>query len=168
MNPAVHLFAPLALMLPTLHVVEQPREGALPIEPMAQPVAEQVSIQQRVTIRINPRPAPMPLEASMFDNGLGGGREPRIIERRFAKCVPMNTILGIQPVSSSRLLFILRDDRLITAQLSKGCQAREFYSGLILKRSADGQVCVDRDELFSRSGATCQVTGFRQLIQLDD
>lgn len=168
MNPALHLLAPLALMLPTLGVVEQPRDARLPADPIEQPAAAQVSIQQRVTIRINPRPAPMPLEAAMFDNGFSGGREPRITERKFGKCLPMASILGIQPVTSNRLLFILRDERLITAQLSKGCQSREFYSGMILKRNGDGQVCVDRDELFSRSGASCQVTGFRQLIQSDN
>ncbi|MEQ1499671.1 MAG: hypothetical protein ABL914_13525 [Novosphingobium sp.] len=167
MNPALHLLAPLALLFPALAVVEAPRDVVQPASPpvVALP-AEQVSIEQRVTIRINPRPAPMPDGPDMFDRR--ADREPRFIERKFGKCVALAGIAGIQPATSNKLLLIMRDNRLITAQLEKGCQAREFYSGLIVKRAADGQLCVDRDALMSRSGANCQVVGFRQIVQVSD
>ena len=135
--------------------------------PIAAP-AEQVSIEQRVTIRINPRPAPMPDVAQFVAEGADAGSEPRLLERKAGKCLPLSAIAGVQPLSADRLLLILRDNRLFTAKLEKGCQAREFYSGFIVKRNSDGQVCISRDELLSRSGASCQVRGFRQLVGADN
>lgn len=163
MNPALHLLAPVALLFPALAVVQPPVAAPAAPTAAAPPVAEQVSIDQRVTIRINPRPAPMRMGAPFMDAGA-----PRLMERRMGKCVALGGIAGIQPVASDKLLLIMRDDRLVTAQLEKGCQAREFYSGLIVNRAADGQMCLQREELKSRSGATCQVVGFRELVSLDD
>jgi hypothetical protein len=168
MNPLVQLLAPLMMVLPALSGSDVAPQAFQPVDPAAMDRAEQVSIQQSVTIRINPRPAPGPMLPAMFAPGFDQGGEPRYVERRFGKCLPINSIFGVQPVTSDKLLLILNDRRMITAQLEKGCQARQFYSGFLIKRNADGQVCSSRDALQSRSGASCQVTGFRQIIQLDD
>ena len=166
MHPALHLLAPMVLVFPALAAVELPTVPAEAASTAAPPPAEQVNIEQRVTIRINPRPAPMPIGPAMMDTAASS--EPRFMERKLGKCVALASVAGIQPVSSDKLLLITRDDRLITAQLAKGCQAREFYSGLIINRAADGQMCVKRDELMSRSGAKCQVINFKELVPLDD
>lgn len=163
MSPAVQLLAPLALLFPAAMAVEQAPVAERAPLPIAAP-AQQVSIEQRVTIRINPRPAPMPDVANFVTEGADARGDPRFVERKAGKCLPLGSIAGVQPLSDDRLLLILRDNRLFTARLEKGCQAREFYSGFIVKRNADGQVCVSRDELLSRSGASCQVRGFRQLV----
>lgn len=155
--------APLALLFPAAIAVEQQSPAERAPLPIAAP-AEQVSIEQRVTIRINPRPAPMPDVANFVTAGADAGGDPRFVERKAGKCLPLGSIAGVQPLSDDRLLLILRDNRLFTARLEKGCQAREFYSGFIVKRNSDGQVCVSRDELLSRSGASCQVRGFKQLV----
>lgn len=167
MSPAVQLLAPLALLFPVAVAVEQQVPVERPPLPIAAP-AEQVSIEQRVTIRINPRPAPMPNVSNFIAEGADAGAEPRLVERKAGKCLPLGAIAGVQPLSNDRLLLILRDNRLFTAKLSKGCQAREFYSGFIVKRNSDGQVCVSRDELLSRSGTSCQVSGFKQLVGAGD
>ena len=167
MSPAVQLLAPLALLFPAAVAVEQQvsvEHAPLPIAPPA----EQVNIEQRVTIRINPRPAPMPNVANFVAEGADAGSEPHFVERKAGKCLPLGSIAGVQPLSDDRLLLILRDNRLFTAKLEKGCQAREFYSGFIVQRNADGQVCVNRDELLSRSGTSCQVHGFHQLVGAGD
>lgn len=166
MNLLVQMLAPLVMVLPVLGGGEVAPSAFQPADPGAVPVAEQVSIQQSVTIRITPRPAPAPMQSAAFAQGFDDGAEPRFIERKFGKCLPISAIFGFQPVTNDKLLLILRDQRMVTAQLEKGCQARQFYSGLLIKRNADGQVCTDRDALQSRSGASCQVTGFRQIVQL--
>lgn len=166
MNPVAQLMAPLALLFPAAAMVEQQRPVERAPLPIAEP-AEQVSIEQRVTIRINPRPAPMPNVANFVTASADSG-EPRLVERKAGKCLQLLTIAGVQPLDNDRLLLILRDNRLFTARLEKGCQAREFYSGFIVKRNADGQICISRDELLSRSGSSCQVSGFRQLIEPGD
>jgi len=167
MQTIAQILAPMLLMLPGLGVVEVPRDTPFAVDPFQPISAQQVSIQQRVTIRINPRPAPMPLDATMFDGDAGRGG-PRFIERKMGKCLDMKSISGVQPIDNSRLLLILRDRRMVTARLEKGCQGREFYSGFIVARNADAQICAGRDRLQSRSGMGCQVSSFRQVVQLDD
>ncbi|MEY4953436.1 MAG: hypothetical protein RL299_1860 [Pseudomonadota bacterium] len=166
MNPLVQMLAPLVMVLPVLGGSEAVPVAFQPANPADPMVAEQVSIQQSVTIRINPRPAPASMQPAMFSQGFDQDREPRFIERKFAKCLAVNSIFGVQPVTNDKLLLILNDRRMVTAQLEKGCQARQFYSGMMIKRNDDGQICTSRDALQSRSGASCQVTGFRQIIQI--
>ena len=124
MQSIAQILAPLLLLLPGLGVVEAPRDKAFPVDPLQPLSAEQVSIQQRVTIRINPRPAPMPLDA-LFDGDVDRA-EPRFTERKMGKCLSMDSIAGVQPIDNSRLLLLLRDRRMVTAKLEKGCQGREF------------------------------------------
>ena len=90
------------------------------------PEAEQVRIEQRVTIRIGPRPAPMPMmPPAMFEEGdFGGGS--RIIERKMGKCLPLSAIAGVSPAAKNRLLLLLRDNRVVRATLDKNCQGRDF------------------------------------------
>jgi hypothetical protein len=191
MHPSIHFLAPLLVLLPGANAVEQAplpeREGEVSIrlvvasEAISRPAGfeilpiqramgeddvdfpQQVSIEQRVTVRVAPRPAP--LARAMFEaNGDVSG--PRYIERKFGKCVPVNGIAGVQAVSGRKLLLIMRDSRMFTAELEKGCQARDFYSGFLVAKSTDGMICKERDELRARSGTTCQVSGFRQIIEL--
>ncbi len=168
MQTIAHILAPLVLLLPGLGMVEAPRDTSFPIDPLQPQAAEQVSIQQRVTVRINPRPAPMSLDSMSFDGDDDSGEGPRFAERKMGKCLAMNAISGVQPIDNSRLLLFLRDRRMVTARLEKGCQGREFYSGFIVARNSDAQICAGRDRLQSRSGMGCQVSGFRQVVQVSD
>ncbi len=166
MPSIVQILAPLAALVTSLGGIAPVREeGAAPAPAPFEPVAaEQVSIHQRVTIRIGPRSAPM--EPLMFDNSMDGGGGPHWVERKMGNCLPINAIAGVQPIDNSRLLLVLADRRMVTARLQKGCQGRDFYSGFIVARNADGLICTGRDSLQSRSGTNCQVTGFTQLVQI--
>lgn len=190
MNSVAALFAPLLLLISA--AVEAPRaaqpaadEAGVPSGPVSRPgragsdlwadmarayrpdLAEQVRIEQQLTIRIGPRPAPMPLSPAMFDEDFAAGGA-HFVERKFGKCLPISGLWGVQPAPGNRLLLIMRDQRLVTASLKKGCNSRDFYSGFIVARNGDGMICTGRDQLLSRSGANCQVNSFRQLIQADD
>jgi hypothetical protein len=192
MHPSIHLLAPLLVLLPAANAVEPAplpqSEGELsvrlvvPAGPVSRPASaeilpiqraasdmggalpQQVSIEQRVTIRVAPRQAPMAPVMFEADTGSSG---PRYVERKFGKCLPLSGIVGVQPVSGRKLLLIMRDQRMFTAELEKGCHARDFYSGFLVAKSSDGMICKERDELRARSGTTCQVNGFRQIITLD-
>lgn len=187
MNPAAALLAPFLLLLPAVFAAPDPavQPDGTPSGPVSRaplggldPWSElatsyrpgsagQVRIEQQVTVRIGPRPAPMPLLPTMFDNDFGNDG-PRFTERKAGKCVPIGGIAGVQPAPGNRLLLIMRDRRLITASLRRGCNSRDFYSGFIVARNDDGMICTGRDQLLSRSGANCQVGGFRQLVLLDE
>jgi len=131
------------------------------------PVAEQVRIEQRVTIRISPRPAPMPLAAMASSEARDMGA-PRVIERKMGKCVPLNSVLGVQSGGGNKLVLFLRGQRLVSATLEKACQGRDYYSGFLVSQHSDGQLCVDRDELLARSGAKCKVQGYREMMLVED
>ena len=185
MNPAAALFAPFLLLLPvavagTDAVAER---EAVPSGPMSRPAGdegdpwvtmstsyrpqdgEQVRIEQHVTVRIGPRPAPMPLPPTMFDDDLDNDGH-RFVERKAGKCVPIAGIFGVQSAPGNRLLLIMRDQRMFTATLKKGCNSRDFYSGFIVAKNEDGLICTGRDQLLSRSGANCQVDSFRELVEV--
>lgn len=127
------------------------------------PVENQVRIEQRITIRIAPRAPPPPPRPFMFD--APGRMPPRMTERHVGKCLPIAGIAGVQVGRDNRLMLFMRDQRTIALGLEKSCRAQDFYSGFYVERSPDGQLCVDRDRLQSRSGANCALTRLRQLIE---
>ncbi|MFM5886399.1 MAG: hypothetical protein ACKOQ3_13925 [Novosphingobium sp.] len=191
MNPLAHLLAPLVLMLPAAVAVDDARvplaeqaglaaaaapvsrasaEGLQALADYIHPApAQQVRIEERITIRIAPRPAPMPIMPSMFapDFEPQPGM-PRYKEKKMGKCVPVAGIIGVQPAGGNRLIMMLRDRRTVSAALSKSCQAQAYYSGFLVAKNADGMICQGRDQLLARNGTNCTVTGFRQIVETAD
>ncbi len=160
------LLAPLALLLPVAGAVEQVRdagEGKSPVMVQAQaPVANQVRIEQRVTIRITPRPGPA--RPSMLMDLPTRPLPARLTEREIGRCLPIAGIAGVQATADNRLILYMRDRRVVSAALERSCRARDYYSGFYVERNSDGQICVSRDSLLSRSGANCKLSRIRQLV----
>jgi len=130
-------------------------------------VAWQMRIEKRVIIRITPH-ARMPVQPQMLAEMPSGGFGPRLVERRMGDCVSASLIAGVQPSGSQGLVFYLRDRRVVSAELERGCRSRDFYSGLSLQRPDDGKRCIDRDRLQARNGAACRLTRIRQLVEVVD
>ncbi|MBC2670345.1 hypothetical protein ACFOON_14490 [Novosphingobium piscinae] len=135
--------------------------------------AQQVRIEQRVIIRITPGPVSRPGVPFARDPRRGLFAEfaerqaPRFIERRTGQCVPVGGIAGVQADGPSRLILFMRDQRIISAALEKGCNARDYYSGFLVERTSDGMICAARDKLLSRTGANCSLGKLRQLVEID-
>lgn len=127
-------------------------------------VVQQIRIEQRVVIRITPQP-PAARQNLMADVPQ---RAPttRFEERGKEKCVPLEDIAGVQTGSGNRLVLFLRDRRMLSVNLEKSCRARDFYSGFYVEKSKDGRLCVSRDKLQSRTGASCAVEVMRQLVEV--
>lgn len=127
-------------------------------------VVQQVRIEQRVVIRITPQPpaARQSLMAEMPQ------RTPtiRFEERGKEKCVDLGNIAGVQTGSGNRLVLFLRDRRMLSVNLEKSCLARDFYSGFYVEKNKDGRLCVSRDKLQSRTGASCSIDVMRQLVEV--
>lgn len=145
--------------------------GAHPFAVFAFPGPEaeeawQIRIEQRMTIRISPR-MPLPAPPDGEDAMSRPDRAPHFAERKIGKCLPIAGIAGVQPDGQRNLLLYMRDRRIISAELERACRAGAFYSGFLLSRSSDGQLCVDRDTLLSRSGSNCKLTRIRQLVATD-
>jgi len=188
-NPAFFL-APAALLLP-LAVADAPtvasgeqlapgaaeqapgplgasEERALSIYQEARTPARegQVRIEQRVVVRIAPRP-----QASRQDllaQLPRGEVATRLEERKMGKCVPIQRISGVGTSNDNRLILFMSDRRIVSAKLEKACKPEDFYSGFYVERNEDGLLCVDRDQLQSRAGAKCGVDTFRQLVAVPD
>ena len=126
--------------------------------------ARQVRIERRMTIRITPRNAPV--RPDMFAELPDREIEPRYIERRIGKCLPVAGIAGVQANGGKNIILFMRDRRIVSADLERACHARDFYSGFYLSPSSDGRLCVDRDALQSRSGANCKLERIRQLVEV--
>ena len=126
--------------------------------------AEQVRIEQRLIIRISPLGPTREMLAALPRAPLAS----RFREKKVGKCVPVAGIAGVQIGGDDRLMLFMRDQRMIGASLEKACRARDFYSGFYLERNGDGRLCVDRDMIHSRSGASCSLSRLRQLIAIDE
>lgn len=120
---------------------------------------DQVRIEQRLIIRITPR-APGRDELASLPQPV----TVRLRERKMAKCLPVAGIAGVKPMSDSRLMLFLRDRRIVGADLAKTCSARDFYLGFYVSQTPDGQLCVGRDQIHSRAGATCLIDRVRELV----
>jgi len=192
MHSLYALAAPLALLLPVVAetadapvgaaqaavsapqcdavaAVEEPADPARinPLSAMRQSsIVRQVRIEQRVVVRIAPRPpaARQNLLADLPQREVA----PRFEERGKEKCVALDGIVGVQTGSGNRLVLYLRDRRMISVNLEKACRARDFYSGFYVEKNKDGRLCVERDKLQSRTGARCEVETMRELVEVRD
>ena len=124
--------------------------------------AQQIRIEQRVVIRVTP-PAPS-ARRNLLAELPPGDAAPRYEEKRKEKCVPLEDIAAVQTGSGNRLVLFMRDRRMLSVNLEKSCLARDFYSGFYVEKSKDGRLCVSRDRLQSRTGASCEVETIRQLV----
>jgi hypothetical protein len=125
----------------------------------------QVRIEQRVVIRVAPaRRARQDLLANLPQ----GQMASRFQERPMKRCVLMANVAGVQSGPENRLILFMRDRRIVSAALEKTCSARDFYSGFYVERTSDGMFCTGRDTLRSRTGASCGVKRFANLVALKD
>jgi hypothetical protein len=145
-------------------------EGQPRAHPLAalyrQQSAQQVRIEQRVMVRIAPA-APLSRQSFMAELP-PRAPAPRFEETRKQKCVPLEEIAGVQTGSGNRLVLFLRDRQMISVNLDKSCRARDFYAGFYVEKNKDGRLCVNRDELQSRTGVRCEVESMRQLAAVRD
>lgn len=130
------------------------------------PAQNQVRIRQRVIVRISPAPARERTQAL-------ADLPRRPVQRGFeevehGECVAVNDIVGVQPAPDNRLLFFTEGRQVLAATLERSCLARAFYAGFYVERSDDGQLCVARDLLQSRAGASCEVAEFHRLVAVGE
>lgn len=158
-------------------------QGALPggaaFNPLAGDVWDQVRIEQQVIIRVTPRdagrnavaPQMLPLQPMqpILQPTLPQMRPnaPRFRERKTGKCLPAMGIAAVQPITDGRLMFYMRDRRMLAAGLEKACSARDFYLGFYMSKTSDGQLCVGRDAIHSRAGTTCKLKDVHEYVPVD-
>ncbi len=176
--------APLALLLPGAspppHDAADPQlvevgDDAAPVATlppgwfalgaMLRPIANQVRIEQRVILRISPRAPEMQSMVSEMRR-----RAPNMHweERKTGGCLPMTSLVGVRIGGEDQLVLYTRDRSMFRARLGDACSAREFYSGFYVEPNRDGKLCINRDRLQSRSGASCELSGLSRLVPVTD
>ncbi len=158
---------------------QAPGAATARINPLAGDVWDQVRIEQRVIIRVTPRdagrdalaPQILPLQPMqpIVQPLVPPPRSTsvRVRERKAGKCMPALGIAAVQPITDGRLMFYMRDRRMLAAGLEKACSARDFYLGFYMSKTADGQLCVGRDAIHSRAGTTCKLKDVREYVPVD-
>jgi hypothetical protein len=111
----------------------------------------QLTIRQRVIVRIQTAPAPAAPPRSEWR------------EHKGPKCISMATIQGAAVIAPGSVDMILRGGARIRARLAASCPALDYYSGFYVAPTADGRICAGRDSVRDRAGGECEVARFRSL-----
>ena len=132
----LHFFASLPVLL-----------GLSSAEPRT---VSRVTIEQTTIWRIPVRPHP---------------NSPLVewIETKGPKCIPAADIAGAMLSGPSSVDFVLRDRSRVRARVDDDCSALDFYAGFYVQPD-DQRLCVKRDEIRSRMGASCRIEKFRSLV----
>ncbi|WP_375381891.1 hypothetical protein [uncultured Sphingomonas sp.] len=149
-------------LIPLLALVAAvPGAAQGPAPPNDAPVQwAQLSIHERIVIRI-PR---MRRDPDLAASSLPGEPAPRWTEKKGARCVPAEDIIGATVPRSGSVDLIMADGQRTRALLESDCPALDYYLGFYIKPTSDGQVCAGRDSIRSRSGAACPIHSFRRLV----
>ena len=122
-----------------------------PVEPDAPVELVQIMIRQTVIIRPLAPSAPPP-------------RPIQWKEVKGPKCVPLASLAGWAVTQSDSLDVLLRTGARLRIQLDDECPALDYYQGLYLNPTADGQVCSRRDAIHTRAGGECGIRKIRSLV----
>lgn len=114
----------------------------------------QLSIHQRVIIRV-PRMSRAPARA------FSPPREWK--EHKGPKCIAVAAIAGAMLNQEGAVDLVMDDTTRLRARLDGDCRPLDYYSGFYLRPGPDGLICKDRDAIRMRSGARCEIDGFRSL-----
>ncbi|MCM8730585.1 hypothetical protein ACFO8O_06330 [Hephaestia sp. GCM10023244] len=132
--------------------------AAAPLGPPAG-IWQQLTIRQRIVVRV-PR-MPVPAEARMPAADI---RPIRWEEKNGPKCIAVETLAAATITESDSVDLVVRGGSRLRAKLGDNCPALDFYSGVYLKRTSDGKLCVRRDSIRSRSGDACPIVALKRLV----
>jgi hypothetical protein len=112
----------------------------------------QLTIRQRIVIRVPAAPAPPPPMQRLRWKEKGG-----------PKCIPMESLAAAAIYKADTVDLMLRGGKRLRALLDDDCPALDFYRGFYLTPNSDGKVCAGRDLIRSRMGGQCPITKFKTL-----
>ena len=143
----------------TLLALAGPAAAAMRDMPSPRPALDgvqiaQLSIHERIIIRV-PRMSRPPARAIA----------PRIEwkEHKGPKCIAVAAIAGAMLNREGAVDLVMDDTTRLRARLDGDCKPLDYYSGFYLKPGPDGMICKDRDAIRMRSGARCEIKGFKSL-----
>jgi hypothetical protein len=88
---------------------------------------------------------------------------PRVSEKKGPKCIPIDRLAGTGVARKESVDLLLTDGTMLRAKLDDDCPTLDFYAGMYLRPTPDGQLCGDRDVIRARSGRACPISSFKKL-----
>jgi hypothetical protein len=85
------------------------------------------------------------------------------VEKKGPKCVPVAAIRRALLSGAEQVDFILADHSRIRAKFDEDCPALDFYGSFYLQLE-DDRLCAHRDAVHARSGGSCTIEHFKQLV----
>ena len=116
----------------------------------------QMSVHERIIIRV-PRMS-RPVSAKVND-----ATAPEFKEHKGPKCVAVGDIVGAALGKPGVVDLMMDNGTRLRAKLDGDCKPLDYYTGFYIRPAADGLICQDRDAIRMRSGATCEIEGFKSL-----
>jgi hypothetical protein len=114
----------------------------------------QVSIHERIIIRV-PRMSRAPVRTY--------APPTEWKEHKGPKCIAVDEIAGAMLNKDGAVDLVMDDTTRLRARLDGDCKPLDYYSGFYLRPGPDGMICKDRDAIRMRSGARCEIEGFKSL-----
>jgi hypothetical protein len=162
-------------MIVTMLLAGAPGAFALPQQVQA-PIAEtqlaQVTIEQRIIIRIPIMP-PAGVRRSGRDAAMVTQAPPappallKMKEAKGPKCLKLDQLRGAVINPASGVTMVTEKEEHFRAHFAKTCLPQSFYSGFYIEPQKDGALCAKRDILHARNGSSCEIDYFSKLIEDD-
>ncbi|RIA43741.1 hypothetical protein DFR49_1969 [Hephaestia caeni] len=147
-----------SLVFPAALLLLLAAPAAAPAGPPGGIAWQQVTIHERIVVRVPRMPIPP-------------GRQPiadvqplRWVEKDAPKCVAVDTLAAATITEPDSVDLVVRGGSRLRAKLGDDCPALDFYSGFYLKRTSDGRLCARRDSIRSRSGDNCPIVALKHLV----
>lgn len=157
------------LLMAASATASMPRTVAEP--PSASIQLAQVTIEQRVIIRIPTIPPP---NAPRLQRGALTSPLPpeppdnvELREVKGPKCIKLDSLRGAILNSRTGVTMLNDRDEAFRTHFGKSCRAADFYSGFYVQPTKDGSICAGRDTLHARNGSTCDIQKFTKLVPDD-
>lgn len=148
-------------LLPML-LATAPEATALPVAAVPLDDWAQVTIEQRVIIRI-PTMQRRSARASLMGES-AAPQEMRWRETKGPKCLPLGRIRGAAISTLNGVTMVTGRNEQVRAHFGKACRTADFYAGFYIEPSSDGALCARRDTLHARNGSTCEIEKFSLLV----
>lgn len=138
----------LALAAPAAAMVQSDLDGVQ---------LAQMSIHERIIVRV-PR-----MSKSSAARREADAASIEWKEHKGPKCVAVGDIAGAVLAKRGVVDLMMDNGTRLRAKLDGDCKPLDYYTGFYIRPAADGLVCQDRDAIRMRSGATCEIDGFKSL-----
>jgi len=123
----------------------------------------QLSIEQRVIIRIPTMPTPPTPSESQ-----AGTRPPAVewkeSKGRSPRCLPLNLIRAAVINSENGVTMVVSARERYRTHFARSCRPADFYAGFYVSPNEDGVLCAGRDTLHARNGSACQIERFSRMV----